>query len=268
MGVDIIGNMGMIRIKHGGICLRSGSGHAYWVLTKEHEMLRKQFNKNFGLSGASAAMILLGGMVLAALPGCQSHAYEQADTQVADAKGVRGALVHGQKEVDATSKALSDLTGKQTSAGVNSKALFDKYAAELATLGEASKKLNASIATFKETSSKFFAARSGQINSIANPDVRNSADASLKDSKAKFQALATQVDGVAAEYPGVIAAFNDLKTLLSNDLSKSGLESASKVTGAAYEKANNLRLKTDAATAAIDAFTAEVAPATVAPAKK
>lgn len=214
--------------------------------------------KTLGVFAALPAAAVLAFASLAVLPGCQTAPYEQADSQVNGAKTVKSSLVEGQKQVETTTKVLSELT--DTTQSKDSRSLFSQYVSQISKVDAAGKNLAASHAAFKTASTNFLNARSAQINAIANPEVRTAADTRLKDAKAKFQALSAQIDSIQADYAPLVSQFNDIKTLLGNDLSKDGLNTASGVTKQVYEKANALRLKTNDVVATIDKFTAEVTP--------
>jgi uncharacterized phage infection (PIP) family protein YhgE len=228
-------------------------------------MEKLRLKKALGFWASVPMVALLGCGVMLVMPGCQSQPYDQADSQVSNAKGVKVALLDGQKQVEATTKALNDLT--DPSKTKDSKAQFAVYSGQIGKLDTAAKDIATSSAALRTASNNFFTARSSTINSIANPEVRNTADARLKDAKAKFQTLAAQIDSIQADYQPLVTQFNDLKTLLASDLSKSGLTAASEVTKRAYDQANALRLKTTDVVGQIDTFMAEVAPE-AAPAKK
>ncbi len=222
-------------------------------------MLSRNLRNRAGLSFGACALMLAAGIAVVGMAGCQEQPYQQATSQLNDAKSVQATLISSQKEVELATKYLTDLTAP-SQGGVNSKALFDKYSSQVSRVEGCSKNNADSIVAFKASSGKYFASRASQINLIANPDVRNAADASLKDAKAKYQALIVQVDSLNADYPPLVSQLKDLRTLLGNDLSRAGLESADKVTKAAYDKANALRLKTNDVTAALDAFVAQITP--------
>jgi hypothetical protein len=207
--------------------------------------------------------LVLPALLAVAAAGCASAGFEQADTTASRIQDVRLGMDRFRGQADATLEALAALQAEPRT-GLKEK--YDAYARAVDGLSREESALKSAVETMRVAAQNRLRAWERESAAIANPDIRGRAEERRGSVKDSYQAADSAISDFVVAMGPFAADLRDLRLVLSNDLTPSGLDAVRDTVSRARNAGGRLSGRTRPVGEALDRAVAEFSTGEPAPA--
>ncbi len=180
---------------------------------------------------------------------------DRAQEAKARMENLRGECAKIRSQVGLTLEEL----GRLQKGNVELRPQFQKYAAELAKMEEQAKVARDRVANMEAKGQAFFQAWEDQIQSIANPDIREQAHKRYAKRVKSYNKIIKAMTSARDELKPFMSDLNDIKKLLDSELSRESVKSAKNLTKQANWHGEDVVKSIKEVEAELDRVSAELA---------
>jgi hypothetical protein len=172
-------------------------------------------------SVSTAALALVVGLLTA---GCATQGYKKADQTGINLQNFRKDIVEFKQALDASLARLNEVS---EAAATNPRPAFEAYSKSLAQLGSVSRRADKRAQTLQTQGQAYFQQWQRELETISNPEIRQVAQERKEQQKQLFDRLEPAVKQMWTHYEPLFSDLQDLRKMLSHDLTQSGIQAAS-----------------------------------------
>jgi predicted nucleic acid-binding Zn-ribbon protein len=169
----------------------------------------------------STAMLTLGAAWL--LSGCKSPGYKQADKTGEGIATFREEVVNGQKAIDATMAALSEVAA---SANTDPRKPYENYCKQVSNLESTAARIRKRAEDMRAKGKAYFDQWKEQLATVKNPEIQQLAKEREAKLSETFDNIKNVTEPLKAQFDPWMSDLKDLQTYLANDLTISGIDAA------------------------------------------
>ncbi|HPC59955.1 MAG TPA: DUF2959 family protein [Verrucomicrobiota bacterium] len=168
----------------------------------------------------TAALALAVGLFTA---GCATQGYKKADRTGINLQNFRKDVVEFKQALDASLARLNEVS---QAAATNPRPAFEAYTKSLTRLGAASRRTDKQAQTLQKQGEAYFQQWQRDLETINNPEIRQVAQERKEQQKQLFERLDPLMKQLWSHYDPLFSDLQDLRKLLSQDLTESGIRAA------------------------------------------
>jgi len=172
-------------------------------------------------SSVRTAVLALGVGLLAA--GCATPGYKKADRTGISLQNFRKDVVEFKQALDAS---LARLNEASQAAATNPRPAFEAYAKSLSQLGAASRRTDKQAQTLRTQGEAYFQQWQRELETITNAEIRQVGQERKEQQQQLFDRLDPLMKQLWSHYDPLFSDLQDLRKLLSQDLTESGIRAA------------------------------------------
>jgi hypothetical protein len=168
-------------------------------------------------------MLTLGGLAVAAAPGCGSSGGKSQSSQkaISSLTSTRNEIAKAKVEVQQANAALETLQ----SGGDLNKA-FQTYTKEVGNVKDAGDRARSRAKDMQERQKQYVAAWQKETQDVSNPELRAAADARRAKLRESFDKISGSAAGARDAYQPYLKGLQDIQTALAADLTPAGVDAA------------------------------------------
>ena len=202
-------------------------------------------------AAAALALFALG-------TGCVSPERKPAVTAISSLADTRSELVAGKTDIDDALVAIGELEARPA----NLTPPYNRYKDAVAAVGRRARAVSERVQDMRLRSADYRASWSQENAQITDATVRATAEERRERVASRYDSIDRDAQALRAAYDPFITKLRDLQTVLANDLTYPGIQSAKPAFDDIRVTATSLRSKVDAVVANIDESTMRLAPST------
>ncbi len=168
-----------------------------------------------GLAGAAIAVVLVSGCGT-------TSGYEKADKTGSSMAEFRQDMINGKKAIDATMDSLGQIA---ITANTDPRPAFEQYANNVKALEAAADKAGKRSQSIQQMGMEYFKQWEAQLAEVQNASIRQVAEQRKAQLQETFGRIKTTAEPLKAQFGPWLSDLKDLRTVLANDLTITGVES-------------------------------------------
>lgn len=163
-------------------------------------------------------------MIVFLAAGCATQGYKKADQTGTNLQNFRKDIVEFKQALDASLTRLNQVTEAATT---DPRPAFEAYSKSLTQLGAVSRRADKRAQTLRTQGEAYFQQWQRELETISNPEIRQVAQERKDQQKQLFDRLDPLLKQMWGHYEPLFSDLQDLRKLLGQDLTPSGIQAAS-----------------------------------------
>lgn len=155
--------------------------------------------------------------------GCATQGYKKADQTGIDLQNLRKDIVEFKQALDTSLARLNEVS---EAAATNPRPAFEAYSKSLAQLASVSRRTDKRTQTLQTQGQAYFQQWQRELETISNPEIRQVAQERKEQQKQLFDRLEPAAKQMWTHYEPLFSDLQDLRKMLSHDLTHSGIQAA------------------------------------------
>jgi DUF2959 family protein len=167
-------------------------------------------------------------VLAAAAAGCATQGYERAANTAAQVRAVRTSVEAFQKQVDVTTASMSALLGGAHD-GLREK--FEAFSREVDALASSGGSYKSSVQSMRRAAMDRFQSWEAESQQITNAEMRAKSSERRSEVMDTYRAAEAAAEEMASQIGPFVLDIQDLRKVLSIDLTPAGIDAASDLSG-------------------------------------
>ena len=201
---------------------------------------------------------LLALAAIAAVAGCATSGYQQADKTGEGIADFRNAIVTGKKAVDDAVQSLGQVAA---SANTDPRKAFEQYSKNVVNLESAANKARSRSEAVKAQGKAYFEQWQKQLADVKNPDIRALAEERKAKLQETFDKIKQLAEPLKAQFDPWMSDLKDLQKYLANDLTIAGVDAAKPLFTKTQAEGFEVQKSLDALVSELNTVAATITPA-------